>query len=336
VGVLGLITPDTAQLAHPDKIAGITFSDPVAEAKKLAAEVRAGSDIFIALTHTGVEADKRLAGEVPVLDVVIGGHDHVALLEPLKVGDVWICQAQYRGLFLGRVDLKIDGKKITKVGGRLIPVAEELPEHEEVKAMVASYRAKIDQKLKEVVGKNRARLVGEAEMVRSMETNLGNLVADVMREAARTEIALVNGGSIRASIEEGPITLEDIWRVFPYDSQVVRLELSGRQIEEVLSHSVSLRPGLTGGFLQVSGLSFVIGPSGPRQIRVHGKPLDRERLYSIAITDFMHAGGDGYSHFRNSRNALLQPLLIRDLLLAYLKKNKEISVASEGRIQRRP
>lgn len=336
VGVLGLITPDTAQLAHPDKIAGITFSDPVAETKKLAAEVRAGSDLFIALTHTGVEADKRLAGEVPALDVVIGGHDHVALLEPLKVGDVWICQAQYRGLFLGRVDLKIDGKKITKVGGRLIPVAEELPEHEEVKAMVASYRAKIDQKLKEVVGKNRVRLVGEAEMVRSMETNLGNLVADVMREAARTEIALVNGGSIRASIEEGPITLEDIWRVFPYDSQVVRLELSGRQIEEVLSHSVSLRPGLTGGFLQVSGLSFVIGPSGPRQIRVHGKPLDRERLYSIAITDFMHAGGDGYSHFRKSRNALLQPLLIRDLLLAYLKKNKEISVVSEGRIQRRP
>src|SRR3989338_6580339 len=143
-------------------------------------------------------------------------------------------------------------------------------------------------------------------MVRSMETNLGNLVADVMREAARTEIALVNGGSIRASIEAGPITLEDVWRAFPYDSQVVRLELSGQRIEEVLSHSVSLRPGLTGGFLQVSGLSFIIGPSGPREIRANGRPLDRERLYSVAITDFMHAGGDGYRHFRKGKNTLSQ------------------------------
>src|SRR3989338_1626038 len=168
-------------------------------------------------------------------------------------------------------------------------------------------------------------------MVRSMETNLGNLVADVMREAARTEIALVNGGSIRASIEEGPICLEDIWRVFPYDSQVVRLELSGQQIEEVLSHSVSLRPGLTGGFLQVSGLSFVIGRSGPQDIRVPGAPLRQDRFFMAAITDFMHAGGDGYSHFQKGRSGLLQPLLIRDLLLAYLKENKEISVASEGR-----
>lgn len=336
VAVLGLITPDTAQLAHPDKIAGITFSDPVAEAKKLAAEVRAGSDLFIALTHTGVEIDKRLAGEVPALDVVIGGHDHVALLEPLKVGDVWISQAQYRGLYLGRLDLKIEGKKITKLGGRLIPVTEELPEDMEVKEMVASYRSKLDQRLKAVIAQSRVRLVGEAEIVRRIETNLGNLVADVMRKAARTEIALVNGGSIRASIEEGPITLEDVWRVFPYNNHLVRLELSGSQIEAVLSHSVSLGPGLTGGFLQVSGLSFAIGRSGPQDIRVHGEPLRKNRFYSVAITDFLQAGGDGYSHFQKGRNPLLQPLLIRDLLLAYLKENKEIFVVSEGRIRRRP
>ncbi len=336
VAVLGLITPDTAQLAHPDKIAGITFGDPVAEAKKLAAEVRAGSDLFIALTHTGVEIDKRLAGEVPGLDVVIGGHDHVALLEPLKVGDVWICQAQYRGLYLGRLDLKIEGKKITKVGGRLIPVTEELPEDMEVKEMVASYRSKLDQRLKEVVATSRARLVGEPEQIRRTETNLGNLVADIIRKSVNIEIGLVNSGMIRSSIEQGPITLEDVWRVLPYDNQLVRLELSGKQIEEVLSHSISLRPGLTGGFLQVSGLSFVIGQSGPREIRVDGKPLERERFYSVAVTDFMFAGGDGYSHFQKGRNSALQPLLIRDLFLNYLRENKEISANVEGRIRRQP
>ena len=335
VGILGLITRDTAQLAHPNNIAGITFSDPVAEANKLAVEIRRGSDIFIALTHTGVEIDKRLAREVRGLDVVIGGHDHIALPDPLKIGEVWICQAQNRGLFLGRLDLKIEGKKAVKVGGTLIPVTEELEEDREVKAMVSSYRSKFEHKLKEIVGKTRVRLVGEPEKIRRMETNLGNLVADVMRKAGLTDIALVNGGSIRGSIEEGAITLEDIWRVFPYDSQAARVELTGSQIEDVFNHSVSLGPGLSGGFLQLSGLSLVIGPSGPTDIRIQGNPLQRDRYYSIAITDFMLAGGDGYSHFQKGRNRLLQPFLVRDLILDYLKENKEISAIVEGRIRHR-
>jgi 5'-nucleotidase len=162
------------------------------------------------------------------------------------------------------------------------------------------------------------------------------LVADVMRRASRTEIALVNGGFIRGSFDEGPITMEDVWRVLPYDNQVARVELSGQQIEEVLRHSVSLGRGLAGGFLQVSGLSFVIGASGPREIRVNGKPLERERFYSVALTDFLFAGGDGYSHFHRGRNRLLQPFLIRELFLEYLKENKEISVSVEGRIRRQP
>ncbi len=335
VAILGLITPDTAQLAHPDKIAGITFGDPVAVANNLALDIRRKSDLLIALTHTGLEIDKKLAQEVPGLEVIIGGHDHIALPEPLKVGSVWICQAQYRGLFLGRLDLKIGGEKAVKVGGALIPIAEELAEDREVKEMVASYRGKFEHKLKEVVGRTRARLVGEPEKIRRMETNLGNLVADVMRKAAGTEIALVNGGSIRGSIEEGAVTLEDIWRVFPYDTQLAQVELSGGEIEKVLGHSVGLGPGLTGGFLQLSGLSFVIGPSGPEDIRIQGNPLERERYYSMAITDFMLAGGDGYSHFQKGRNRLLRPFLIRDLLLDYLKENKEISPTVEGRIRRR-
>ena len=336
VAILGLITPDTAQLAHPDSIAGITFSDPVAEANKLAPDIRRRSDLFIALTHTGLEIDKRLAQEVPGLDVIIGGHDHIALQEPLKVGNVWIAQAQNRGLFLGRLDLKIEGNKAVKVGGALIPVTEELAEDREIKEIISSYRNKFEHKLKVVVGKTRVRLIGEPEKIRTLETNLGDLVADVMRKAAGTEISLVNGGSIRGSIEEGPVTLEDIWRVFPYDSQLARVELTGSRIEEVLSHSVSLGPGLTGGFLQLSGLSFVIGPSGPEDIRIQGSPLERDRYYSIAITDFMLAGGDGYGHFQKGRNQLLHPLLIRDLLLDYLKENKEISPAAEGRIRRLP
>lgn len=336
VAILGLITPDTAQLAHPGKIAGITFSDPVAEGNNLASEIRRKSDIFVALTHTGVEIDKKLAQDVPGLDVIIGGHDHIAMPEPLVINGVLICQAQFRGLFLGRLDLRIDGRKIIKVGGGLIPVTEGIPEDKEVKQMIASYRTKLEEKLKEVVGKAGGRLVGEAENIRRTETNLGNLVADIMRKATDTEIGLVNSGSIRGSIEEGAITLEDVWRVFPYDSQLVRLEMSGREIEEVLSHSVSLRPGLAGGFLQVSGLSFVTGPSGPRDVRVHGKALESERFYSVTITDFMHAGGDGYGHFKKGRSRLERPFLIRDLFLDYLKENKEISPHIEGRIRRQP
>ncbi|MBI2351798.1 MAG: 5'-nucleotidase C-terminal domain-containing protein [Deltaproteobacteria bacterium] len=336
VAILGLITPDSARVVNPSTVPDLIFTDPVAEAKALVPEIKRSSDLLIALTHTGLELDKRLAQEAPGLDLIIGGHDHIALAEPLKVGEVWIGQAKNRGQFLGRIDLRFEGKKVVKAAGTLIPITEELAENREVKALVSSYRTKLGQKLREVVGNTRARLDGEAEKIRRMETNLGNLVADIMRQAATTEIALVNGGTIRGSIEVGPITLEDVWRVFPYDSQLVRLELSGSQIEEVLNHSVSLGPGLTGGFLQVSGLSFVIGRSGPEDIRVHGEPLRKDRFYSVAITDFMLAGGDGYGHFKKGRSRLEHPFLIRDLFLDYLKENKEISPHIEGRIRRQP
>ncbi len=334
--VLGLITPDTARIANPSTISGLTFADPVAEAKKIAVEADRRKSIFIGLTHTGLEIDKRLAAEVPELDVIVGGHDHIALPEPLKIGRTLITQAENRGLFLGRLDVFVEGGQLVKTSGRLIPITEELPEDKEVEQIVSSYRTELDRRLKVVLGKSNVRLIGESNRIRREETNLGNLVADIMRAAAGTEVALINGGSIRGSIEVGPITLEDIWRVFPYESRLVRLELSGKQIEEALVHSIRLPPGQSGGFLQISGLNMTIGPSGLKDIRFQTKPLEANRFYSVTVTDFMFTGGDGYEMFQKGRNYSFPSPLIRDLLISYVTQNKEISRELDGRIRRQP
>ncbi len=140
-------------------------------------------------------------------------------------------------------------------------------------------------KLGEVIGEAVVALDGERANVRTKETNLGNLVADVMRDAGSADIALTNGGGIRASINAGAITVGDVFTVLPFDNTLVVLEVTGANIKAALERSVSEYPDQLGAFLQVSGLSFEFDPAkapGERvvSVSVDNKPLDEKKAYT--------------------------------------------------------
>ena len=164
-----------------------------------------------------------------------------------------------------------------------------------------TYNSQLDAKFKEVIGENQIFLDGERERIRYEETNLGDFITDIMREFTGADAALLNAGSIRASLDAGPITVEAVFKVMPYENELLLVELTGAEIMKALTRSVQgTRADEDGGFLHVSGLSFkirgkvvedaVIGPDK--------KPLDPKRTYKVAITDFMAAGGDGYDLFK--------------------------------------
>ena len=145
----------------------------------------------------------------------------------------------------------------------------------------------------------------EGKGARSGETNLGDLLTDMLRRETGADLAVLNGGGIRTDIPKGPIRVKAVMDVLPFDNFPVVLRLSGREVKEVLEHGVSDRGGHGGKFLQVSGLRFVYKRSAPagnriQEIRINDQALDPDREYTLATNDFLAAGGDGFFVFKKA------------------------------------
>lgn len=332
VHILGLVTDETPVTTHPKNVEKLVFADPIHTAKKVLAKLDK-DDIIIALTHLGYEEDKKLAKAAGDIDIIIGGHSHTKLERPVKLGNTIICQAYEYGEFVGRLDLDVEEGMVSHVTGSLIPVTEDIEEDEKVKEIVDGYAAKLDESLKQVIGTAVVPLNGEREDIRNKETNLGNLIADVMRTAGKADIAFINGGGIRASIDQGDITVEEVLTVLPYGNHLVTLQLTGNEIMAILARHAGLEPG-DGAFLQVSGLRMEITNKTITLLSVGGMQLETEKLYTVATNDFLAAGGDGYETFKNGRNYVDTGLLVSDIMVDHIKTNNQIDAKIDGRIKK--
>ena len=342
VGILGLTTEETQFVANMKYIKDLEFRDPVLEAKKLIPELKQKSDIIIALTHMGYypegpdpshgKGDIILASENPEIAVIVGGHSHTLLPQPVKVRNTLLVQAYQYAKDLGELHLKIDRKnfQIKKYTYVLHDLNEKIAEDPQIVSFLEPYLQKAKVFFDEKVGESKVELVGERELVRSQETNLGNLITDVFREVTQAQIALQNGGGIRSSIGKGKISLGDIKRAFPFNNTIVVTRLTGKEILELLNRSASLqRPA--GGFLHVSGLSFVIEGNQAKNVKVQGKPLQLDKVYRVATNDFTANGGDGYELLKN-KPRYDTGFVLSTALKNYILARKTISPKVEKRI----
>ena len=300
MGFFGLTVADTPQTSSPGP--GIEFRDPIATARATVADLRAGRrPVVVAVTHQDMPADEQMAREVPGIDLVIGGHEH----DPLEntVGTTLITKAGADGVFVVRIDLQAtaDGKVLARQH-RFIPVTPELPEDAAMAALVARFQARLDQALNVRIGESRVPLDARNAALRTGETNVGNLITDVMRARLHADVAVMNGGGIRGNqlLPAGPLSKKDINALLPFLNVLVMLEMPGQVLVDMLERSVGAYPREFGGFLQVSGLTFVFDPARPagqRIVRalVNGQPLDPARHYTLAANSYTAGSGDGYA-----------------------------------------
>jgi 2',3'-cyclic-nucleotide 2'-phosphodiesterase (5'-nucleotidase family) len=160
------------------------------------------------------------------------------------------------------------------------------------------------------------------------ESPLGNLIADVYREKGKTQIGLQNTGGIRTRILEGPITWGNVFEVLPFQNTLVTLKLTGAQLKKTLNV----------GILAVSGLRVHLDlkkPAGQRLVSVtmpDGAPIDDAALYSITTNDFVMAGGDGFSEVGKGLDIQDTGILLRDVVVDYIKAHVTVSPALDGRV----
>ncbi|MFH2124552.1 MAG: 5'-nucleotidase C-terminal domain-containing protein [Pseudomonadota bacterium] len=362
VTVIGLVTDDVSQSSHPRNTEGLSFSPPLQVARGQIAAMKNNADLFVLLTHIGYEQDLALAKnlcqgpdalDVPIL--IVGGHSHTVVKTPVRIGNcAVVVQAGDHGRFLGVVDMTIEQGRLTAVEGRLDEIVPTPGgDDPEIAALVQRYNAQVDIVLNQKGGVTDVDLIQEG--VRQQETNLGDLVADIVRSATGAQAALVNGGSLRTALNKGEITFRQVYAALPFNSYLVAVKMSGKLLLETLEHGVSGVERGEGRFPQISGMTFVFDrrrPVGQRIISatVGGQPINPQQEYSVATLDFIAAGGDGYTAFgqairsggdfveiggamRSSRLVYNDPgQFLRDVVLDALAKDSPVAPVVDGRI----
>jgi 5'-nucleotidase len=351
IGVVGLITRDTPVISSPGP--RLRFTDPAEAAERAIHAIRRdGPATILLLTHLGLGADIALARALPGVDAIVGGHSHTLLANGLEGAagpaptlaegrdrQVRIVQAGANGRHLGRLelDLAADGRILGHAG----PVKEltaDLPEDGAVAEIVARYGATLGELRNRPVGQSQAALDNAC---RAGECALGNLIADAMLAAVSgAEVALQNGGGIRAGLPAGPVTYGDVLTILPFGNTLATLGLRGADLRAALENGLS-QPG-AGRFPQVAGIRFRWDPSapagrrlGPVEVRREGgwEPLEPERVYRVVTNNFLRRGGDGYTALRD---AAIEPYdagpLLEEVVAAFIGANSPVRAGVEGRI----
>lgn len=337
VGIIGLTNPRSPSIVKASSIAGLTFLPSIETVQKYIPEVRAQSDIVVVLTHIGVDEDSELAQAIPDIDLIIGGHTHLAMRTARTIGKTRIFQAGAYTENLGRIEITVDRatRKPTAVSGGdvLIPVTSGAVRPDaEVAAIVAQRRAEGLSVTSRVVGSTAVPLEG----VRGNEVPIGNLIADALLDYGRkqgwqTDLAFYNQAGVRASLAAGEITFGQLYQVLPFANTIVQMDLTGVQVKEVLEGAAG-----AAGRLHLAGGSFVYRFANPNLARVvsataGGEPLDPARIYRVVTIDYLFTGGDGHTGFKNGTNVKVGDVEV-EAVSTYIAANSPVNPKLEGRI----
>ncbi|MEQ3353603.1 5'-nucleotidase C-terminal domain-containing protein [Aedoeadaptatus acetigenes] len=344
VGIFGIATEETKVKSNPKNTEGITFLDPVEVARAQVKSLKDQKvDVIVMLAHVGIDdatvvKTTDIAEKVDGIDVIIDGHSHTKLDNGKVVNNTLIAQTGNYLKNLGEINITLRGKDVISKTAVLRDAAffEKIEENKDIAKKLDDMYEANKTKLEREVGTTAVELDGVREHVRAQETNFGNMVADAMREAAKSDIAITNGGGIRESIPAGKIDMTQIWTAFPFGNTIMKIEITGADLLAALEYGVADAPAPQGKFPQVSGVSFKYDPkqeAGKRvfDVKVGDKALDLEKTYTLATNDFMAGGGDGYTMFAKGKK-LGDYGMYTEVLEKYLAEHKNVNPKVEGRI----
>jgi len=338
VGFIGLCL-NTTEISR-DKLTHTRIDDPIDAAAGYLPRLKAeGATVIVAVTHLAFATDRALVERLPDIDVIVGGHEHYVITS--TENRTLISKAGTEARFLARIDLNRRPEGTIERFYELLPVTSAIADEPTTAEVVASFETRLGTALDAVLGESTVPLDAVSIRLRSSERNVGNFVADAIRADAGADIAIVNSGSIRGDriYPAGPITRRTLLALHPFDNVICKVAVRGRVVIDALNTGVAKFPATAGAFPQVSGLAFAIeqrAPAGSRavDVRVNGQPLEADKIYTLAIPDFLFKGGDGYTMFPGGQ-VLVTPEagnLIIGALERYVTARREIAPRVEGRI----
>ena len=345
IGFIGL-NINLDNLVAPSSREGLEWQSAINVADDLAKSLKdKGADMVIALSHLGynknstdVYHDRGIAMNTQYIDMIIGGHSHTFLNEADYVRnkegvDVPIVQTGSKGICLGYAKIKLNNKGRPTFTYKLIPVKNHLDKKidTEFSALIDDYTASLSYKMDEVIG-----ICPESIRKGSPESPLYNITGDALIWIAKeymdtdADVSIYNAGGLRAEISAGDVTIGDIYAVYPFDNVLSIVTMKGRDLKTMFDYVAS-----NGGLPVNSGVKLVIRDKTVKSVTVNGKPIDNNKIYTIASIDYL-VELERYG-FENAISRSDSPEIIREYFVDYFRhlaeqNNGLITARYDGRI----
>jgi len=341
VAFVGITDPYTTVRQSPDEVAGLDTSR-IAGLRDFVRDLRARShpDLVVAVTHTGLTVSRRLAREIPELDVVLSGHTHERTLHEILEGHVIVVEPGSMGSFLGRLDLTLaPGGGVAAHHFELMPIRPaDVPEDPAERRLVDAALAPYRERAAEVLGYT------DVPILRYdvLETNADDLIADAVREAAGADLGFTNGFRFGTPIPAGPITEDDLWNLLPLDARLKLGWVTGRELHAYLEHELELVFSadpwkLSGGWgPRASGLDVTFAAGAPpgqrvRSLTVGGRPLADDARYTMAGCERAGEELDIVCRLHGAHDVHVLPLTVHQVMRAYLHAHPHVAPRRDGR-----
>lgn len=331
IGFVGLVEVEWIATLSMDT-SFVQAYDPVEKATELAAKLREEDqvDLVVALTHSRMPNDILLAKNAKGIDLVLGGHDHEVYYEFVNGIHVAKSGTEFRYASIVTITVDPSAHAKPKVDYELIPVTKDIPQDPDIVAIAKRFSAEMEEKMRKPIGWVMHDMDARASHVRLNESDIGNLLVDIMRNEVGSDFALLNSGTIRtdAIIPQGYFTMKDLFNLLPFEDLTCKTEITGATLKKAMENGVSQWPKHEGRFPQVSGFSFTFDPNrapGDRvvEILVNGKPIIMDKIYTLACKPYISLDGkDGYDCFVGSKSLIsLEECLVNSVSFAnYLRR----------------
>jgi len=302
-------------------------------------------DLIVGISHAGLTEDEEIIKATTGLDIIMGGHLHVVLMPPKVIEDasgrdVILAHSGAFVKFVGRLDVVVRDGDVIAHDYQVFPIDSSVPEDHEMVNLLEPYRYQLNQliDLDSVYGYS-------SKLIRRFgfdggDSPLGNLVAEGIRQYARADFGMTNSLGIRTDLNPGPINLDQLYNIFPFNNYVTSMYLSGDDVQALLDY-VTLRSAGRGCAtqIQVSGIEFVMDcrpeseecPDCPKARDIfftacgdpsildksdcEKRPLQRDAVYELATNDYIAQGGSGFTVLRTNNTQTITDVALRDAVL---------------------
>lgn len=344
---IGIITEKVMDSLALDQLIGtfVSIEDAAIEVGKICnAYKNHDIDLTIALTHIGFESDLELAKLLKPewgVDMILGGHSHTVLDQPVVVNNIIVAQAGYGTDQIGRFDMIVDEatNKISEWKWQLVSINNKVAKPDKaLEDFLNGYANQVDEKYNAIINRFSVKLT---HPIREVETSLGNLFADALASNAETDVMLVGSGSIRSQ-ELGPVvTLGSLKACYPYDDSLTRYKISGEKLRTIFSHIMRIenRDG-EGECFQVNDKVAAVYSESQKSLKtlsIDNQPVIDDHFYTITLQSYHVANCD------NNLNISIKELEEKDfakvvttsafqVLEEWLRRNPNVKKKIENRL----
>ncbi len=344
IGILGITDDDSASMTLSGNTKGIQFKNDIVTAGKIVKQLKNEEkcDLVIALSHLHSK-NAAMLEKVNGIDLCIGGGDGITG-RPQPINHSMLINPGNASEVLNQINLNLYKGKLCGINYNEIIITDSYREDTVVNDIISEYQKKADLNMTDIVGYlTSSGAQWDSSLVCTQSTEISNLIADAMLDytsAYDSQIALINGGSIRAGLPGEAVSLRSIYDALPYDDELFVVEMSGKTLWDALENGVSSYHETSGKFLQVAGITYSFNLSQPVGSRIqnillpNGDFVNKGLNYKVVINRYLAQASDGYTMlnllnptYSKASNVKIITRLstasTRDALLHYIKKYQD-------------